>query len=620
MRAMVHDAGALCTRGEPRNLELPLADNSGMNQETGWFRGILHVHPVFTGTMTSEMSGVFYCGDNLEILDELRLIPDESVDLIYLDPPFNSRRAFNVVYKDSRAQELAFKDYWSWEEAAPLFTRLVDGAEAPPRLRSLLRGYRDVLIEQDADLLAYLSMMTPRLVALHRVLKSTGSLYLHCDPTASHYLKAIMDAIFGADRFENEVIWKRFSSKNDPKRYGRVHDTILFYTKSSTFTWHPQRTPVEEYSIDKNFTDHDDGRRFTLVDLTANKPGGDTDYEWHGVRPYKGRHWAYSREKMDQMFEAGLIVFRRTGMPRLKRYLDEQEGAPLQDVWTDIKLATSSKERVGYPTQKPLALLERILQGSSNPGDVVLDPFCGCGTTIEACERMGRRWIGIDIARKAVEIAEERFKKQDLEAPTIEWVPPDVDAAAALARNGLKFEEWVRRKIRAVRYRKKDRGIDGEALFHDGQRSTHVLISVKGGKLNPAMVRELRGTMERERVPIAVLVSMQEPSKEMRREATHAGFIQGPDGRQIPRLQLLTVEQILEKRRRREEPIDAPGRNVTEMPPPTVPTGVPKNYEQMALKLDTLKPPKKARKGKAPEAAQPAAEVSTKRKSARPGG
>lgn len=571
------------------------------------------------------MSGIFYCGDNLEILDELGRVPSESVDLIYLDPPFNSRRTFNVVYKGSQAQELAFKDYWSWDEAAPTFARLVESSSAPPRLRSLLRGLYDLLKDDDSDLLAYISMMSQRLVALHRVLKATGSLYLHCDPTASHYLKTTMDAIFGADGFKNEVIWKRFSSKNDPNRYGRIHDSILFYTKSSEFTWNPQRTPVEEYSINKNFTDDDNGRRFTLVDLTAGKAGGDVDYEWHGVKPYKGRHWAYSKAKMDEMFDAGLIVFRRTGMPRLKRYLDEQAGPPLQDVWTDIKLATSSKERVGYPTQKPLALLERILLASSNAGDLVLDPFCGCATTIEACERMGRRWIGIDIARKAVEITESRFEKLGLAPPTIKWFPPDLDAAAELAkRSGIKFEEWARLKLRAVRNRKRDRGIDGEAVYQDHEgRKTHVLISVKSGKLNPAMVRELRGTIEREKAPIGVLVTMHEPSKEMKREATHAGFILGHGAAEIPKLQILTMKQVFDG-----EGIRAPGVNVTVMPTPTVPTGSPNKDEQLGLTFDgpatksnrpNTKPPVKVRKSAAAENENGNHGKRAQRRSGRPG-
>lgn len=544
------------------------------------------------GTIPISMSGIFYCGDNLEILTELNLVPPESVDLIYLDPPFNSQRTYNIVYKDSRAQEEAFKDHWSWEEAAPQYAKLLHSADTPPKLRTLLRGLKELLIDDDADLLAYLAMMAPRLFALHRTLKPTGSLYLHCDPTASHYLKMLLDAVFGADRMVNEVVWKRFSSKNDPKRYGRVHDSILFYTKSSVFTWHEKLMPVEEYSIKKNFTAEDNGRLYTLVDLTASKPGGDVEYEWHGVRPYKGRYWAYSREKMDAMYAAGLIVFRRTGMPRLKRYLDEQPGVPLQDVWTDIKLATSARERIGYPTQKPVALLERIIEASSKPGDVVLDPFCGCGTTIEACEHLGRRWIGIDIAAKAVEVTEARFKKQGWEPPEVKWYPPDRDAAEALARRrngGAQFEAWVLRKVRAAKRRKHDRGIDGEAFFKDEKgRVTHVLVSVKSGKLAPTFVRDLRGTIERERAPIGVLVCLEEPKKECRREATHAGYLRTEDGRQIPRLQFLTVDQIFQG-----IGIDAPGVNVTEMPQGIVPDKVPE-HEQLSLRLEPPKPPKKA--------------------------
>jgi DNA modification methylase len=518
----------------------------------------------------SFMTGVLYCGDNLEILAN-DYIAAESVDLIYLDPPFNSQRTYNVVYKDSRAQAEAFKDYWSWEDAASLYVQYVTQGTAPLRVRSILKTLHDALIDEDSDLLAYLTMMAPRLVAIHRVLKPTGSLYLHCDPTASHYLKVILDAICGSDHFQNEVIWQRAGGKNDAIRYGRSHDSLLFYVKGKQFTWNQRYTAFQDYSVAKNYTAADpDGRRYRLSDLTANKPGGDVDYEWHGKKPYKGRHWAYSRENMDKFLAEGRIVFRRTGMPVYKRYLDEMPGVPLQDVWTDIKLASDTPERVGYPTQKPLALLDRILQISSNPGDIVLDPFCGCGTTIVACEKMGRQWIGIDIARKAVDVLEARFAAEPLPEPSIIWHPADPDAAAALAeRDPDQFEAWIRRKIRAEK-RKKDRGIDGECFYKDADgKSWHVILSVKGGhSLNPGMVRDLRGTIERENAPIGVLVCMYEPSREMRLEATRAGFLPVSDvGGPIPRIQIVTVEQLFSER----VPIRAPGENVTPRVIPAVP-------------------------------------------------
>ncbi len=530
------------------------------------------------------MAGRIYCGDNLEVLSLSEFFQPEMVDLVYADPPFNSQRTYNIVYKDSNAQDEAFKDFWTWTEAAPMYARLMSDSTLLPRsLKPLLESLHARLIDDDDDLLAYLTMMTPRLVAMHRVLKKTGSLYLHCDPTASHYLKVVLDAIFGKDGFKNEIVWRRFGAKNDPKRYGRCHDVLLFYTKSDDFCWNEQRMPVEEYSIKKNFTAEDDGRLYTLVDLTAHKAGGDVSYEWHGVRPYKGRYWAYSKENMDRMFDEGLIVFRRTGMPRLKRYLDEQPGVPLQDVWLDIKLATASKERLGYPTQKPLELISRILKASTNHGDIVLDPFCGCGTTVEASERLGRRWFGVDIAKKAVDVISARFARAGLDAPEIVWQPADKDAAHALGEaHKSGFEKWALRKIRAARVRAKDRGIDGEALFKDNDTSYHVIVSVKAGGVKPGDVRDLRGTMDREHSPIGVFVTRNPPSEEMKREAVRLGFLDSFDAEgPIPRIQFVSVERMFGPL----PPIRCPGKNVTEMPKPTIPPP-PVIGEQLGLDID----------------------------------
>lgn len=565
---------------------------------------------VGSGTITgNDMAGVFYCGDNLEVLNELRHVSDESVDLVYLDPPFNSRRTFNIVYKGSLAQTEAFKDFWSWEEAARGFEAFVEASSTPPRLRLMLRALREALIEEDADLLAYLAMMAPRLVALRRVLKPSGALWLHCDATASHYLKVVLDSIFGSGLFKNELIWQRTTGKAlQSKRLPNNHDVLLLY-RGDEGTWNLEAT-FSRYDLDnldektaKKYSHRDaDGRRYQLDNLINPNPDRpNLTYEFLGVT----RVWRWTRERMQAAYEAGVVVQPRPGaVPRFKRYLDEQNGRPFGDVWTDIPpLNSQASERLGYPTQKPLALLERIIRIGTNEGDLVLDPFCGCGTTIEACERWGRRWIGIDIAAKAVEVIEGRFAALGLDAPEVIWAPPDLDAAAALAkRSGIKFEEWARRKVRAVKRRKKDRGIDGEAFFRDAAgRVTHVLVSVKSGKLTPAMVRELRGTVERERAPIGVLVTMQEPSKEMRREATEAGFLDG----HIPKLQILTMAQVFAG-----EGIRAPGVNVTEMPSPSVPTGTPNNQEQLGLKwgpTSLKKPSDKSKPSKPPEATKASA-------------
>ncbi|MEO8178269.1 MAG: DNA methyltransferase [Deltaproteobacteria bacterium] len=513
------------------------------------------------------MAGTLYCGDNLEVLQEY--VPTESVDLVYLDPPFNSQRVYNIVYKDSGAQEEAFKDHWRWEEAAPTFSRLIEH-EAPPRLRKLLTGLHDLLIDDDADLLAYLTMMTPRLAALHRTLKPTGSLYLHCDPTASHYLKAVLDGIFGVAAFQNEVIWRRTRAHNDRALtgFGATHDVLLYYSKTKTKTFNKvftARDPNAPKTHDLYV--HTDGKTYRKDNCRA--PGNrGPRYTWNGHT----HNWRFTEENARQLEREGRIVYSKTGMPRLLRPIDPNSGSPLQDIWTDIDSPNSgSAEMLGYQTQKPLALLDRILRCSSNPGDLVLDPFCGCGTTIEASERLGRRWIGIDIARKAVEVTEKRFEKVELEPPVVRWHPTDLQAAAALAeRDPKQFEEWSLRKVRAVRRRKKDRGIDGEAMFREADgTSWNVLVSVKGGRsLNPGMVRDLRGTVEREKAPLGVLVSMHEPSKEMRLEATRAGFLsvvdrEGP----IPRLQIVTVARLFSD----FPSIRCPGANVTEMPSKVVP-------------------------------------------------
>lgn len=572
-------------------------------------------------TIPSLMSGIFYCGDNLEILTELQLIPDESVDLIYLDPPFNSQQTYNVVYKDSRAQAEAFKDYWSWDEAAPQYAALLDATTTPAKLRTLLRGLRDALIDDDADLLAYIAMMAPRLIVLHRALKKTGGLYLHCDPTASHYLKMLLDAIFGSSSYRNEIIWKRTGAHSAAKRFGPVHDVIFFFSKSKSYIWTDPRIGYDDAYLNKYYKyDDGDGRLYWRNSITAaGTRNGSSGKPWRGFDPGKqGSHWKFTVEKLEELDAAGKLYWpQKGGWPQIKRYRDELKGMPISDVWDDIdKINPAGNERLGYPTQKPLALLDRIVGASSRPGDLVLDPFCGCGTTIEACERMGRRWIGVDIAAKAVEVTEGRFEKHGWVAPDVRWYPPDIDAAKALAARpsgGQKFEIWALRKIRAVRRRKHDRGIDGESFFRDAEgRMTHALVSVKSGKLNPGMVRDLRGTMERERVPVGVLVTLNEPSKEMRHEATHAGFL-SVGGEQIPRLQFLTVEQIF-----RGERIRAPGVNVTDMQPAALPAAATLSEEQLSLRLDPAKPPAKIKKERVAAAKPKEAAPESKPASSRP--
>ncbi|MCG7843985.1 MAG: site-specific DNA-methyltransferase, partial [Methanomassiliicoccales archaeon] len=347
------------------------------------------------------MKNTLYYGDNLDIMREH--IADESVDLVYLDPPFNSARDYNVLFKqakkdENQAQITAFTDTWQWSKKR--YEEFFDDA-GNARLFPLMSSLHDILGQ--SEMMAYLLMMAPRLLELHRVLKPTGSLYLHCDPAASHYLKIMLDVVFGPTAFRNEVIWKRTSAHSSAKRYGPVHDVLLFYRRTDQFTWVPQFQAYDQGYLD-TFFDHEDadGRRWKRMDVTgAGTRRGETGKPWRGIDvTAKGRHWAYTHGDLEKMDAQGRLHWpaKEDGMPRLKQYMDDMPGVPLQDVITDVRpIHNLADERMGYPTQKPLALLERIINASSNPGDVVFDPFCGCGTAVVGAEKLGRRWIGIDV-------------------------------------------------------------------------------------------------------------------------------------------------------------------------------------------------------------------------------
>ena len=503
---------------------------------------------------------LYFC-DNLGALrDE---ISDESVDLVYLDPPFNSNASYNVLYKEptgegSNAQIEAFDDTWHW---GPQTAEIYDKTrEAGGKLGDLIEAMLRFLGKN--DMMAYLAMMAPRLKELHRVLKPTGSLYLHCDPTASHYLKLVMDAIFGPREFQNEIAWKRFSAKNDPTRYGRSHDVLLYYVKGHPSTWNPEYGPFEEDYVEQNYRyiEKDTGRRYRLSDLTAHKPGGDVDYEWHGMRPYKGRHWAFSRQNLEKFLVDGRIVFRRTGMPVYKRYLDEMPGVPLQDIWTDVRLHAGSKERLGYATQKPESLLERIINASSNIGDLILDPFCGCGTTIAVAERLHRKWIGIDITHLAINLVIRRLKDtfgKDLSEFQVIGDPTDLAGARDLAsKNRHQFEWWALSLVSAhpAQDKKKgaDRGIDGVIFFKDDKSQEHkkIVVQVKSGHVTAPQIRDLKGVVEREKAVIGLFITLEKPTRDMIKEAADAEFYvpkaEAYGHQKFPKIQILTVEEMLE--------------------------------------------------------------------------
>ena len=502
-----------------------------------------------------------YFGDNLKILRDY--VEDASVDLIYLDPPFNSSATYNVLFKEksgeeSAAQITAFEDTWQWsQEAEAVYREIVESG--PHKLADLMQALLAFLGRN--DMMAYLVMMAIRLVELHRVLKPIGSIYLHCDPTASHYLKLVLDSIFSPWNFLNEIIWKRTSAHSSAKRYGPVHDVALFYSKTERFTWNAQYSPHDESYIATHYRSKDEsGRPYTLSDLTAaGKREGSSGKSWHGFSPAsKGNHWKFTIENLERLDAEGRIYWPSGGgWPRYRRYLDEVKGVPMQDVWTDLDpINAKASERLGYPTQKPEALLERIIKASSNEGDVVLDPFCGCGTAIAVAERLKRRWIGIDITYLAINLVQRRLRDHhptDLSPYEIIGAPTDVQGAEALKEiSPHQFEWWAVDLVNArpAKDHKKgaDTGIDGYINFFDDKsgQAKQVIVQVKSGYVGVNHLRDLKGVIEREKAAIGALITLREPTRPMLTEAAAAGFYESKDFRgRYPRLQILTIAQLL---------------------------------------------------------------------------
>jgi DNA modification methylase len=495
-----------------------------------------------------------YYGDNLDVLR--RHVDDESVDLVYLDPPFNSNATYNVLFAErdgsqAASQIKAFEDTWKWDRgAARAYEEVV---ELGGRVSQAMQAFRTFLGEN--DMLAYLAMMAPRLLELRRVLKPTGSIYLHCDPTASHYLKMLMDAVFGPQCFQNEIIWKRTSAHSSAKRYGPVHDVVLFYARSAEMKWVGGYQDYDEQYVRDRFKRGGE-HPWKDADLTGSGiRHGDTGQVWRGFDvTAKGRHWAYPPSELDRMDAEGRIYWpkKKGGWPREKVLLDVAKGIPLQDVWTDIfPINSQAQERLGYPTQKPEALLERLIQASSNEGDVVLDPFCGCGTAVSAAQKLNRRWIGIDITNLAITLVRSRLTDTFGGTAEYEVIGEPVslpDAAKLAADDPYQFQWWALGLVGARPVEEKkgaDKGIDGRVYFHVGDgRTRQIVLSVKAGHLNVSHVRDLRGVIEREQADIGVLISLEEPTSPMRREAASAGFYASPWGKH-PRLQLVTVEDLL---------------------------------------------------------------------------
>jgi site-specific DNA-methyltransferase (adenine-specific) len=509
-----------------------------------------------------------YYGDNLEVL---RGFPDASVDLIYLDPPFNSNAGYNVLFKSASgagadASIEAFDDTWTWGEASK--NALLDIAAGTNRpLQVMMEAMRTGIGEN--PLMAYLAMMAVRLVELHRVLKDAGSLYLHCDPTASHYLKLVLDVVFGAENFRNEIIWKRTSPKGLAfTRFASNHDTILTVQKSLEATWNASYMPHSEAYVQRySLVDENTGKRFQATSLlNPNKDRPNLTYEFGGHT----KVWRWTRERMLEADAAGLVYHPPGGgVPREKRFLDEQEGVPISDVWTDIPpLNSQAQERLGYPTQKPRALLERIIAASSNEGDVVLDPFCGCGTAVDAAQKLGRQWIGIDITHIAIGMIENRMREgyPGIAFETI-GVPKDFASAERLAADDPhQFQQWVCWQVGGFPRDKKggDKGVDGwfNYLAESGKIETGV-ISVKAGEnVNPGMVRDLGEVMRRDKHRFGLFVMKGMPTKGMRDAAEAQEVIETEFGR-FPAMQFVTLAELFQGIKPKLPPLISPVKKAT---------------------------------------------------------
>lgn len=523
------------------------------------------------------MVNQLYYGDNLEVLR--RYIKDESVDLCYIDPPFNSKRNYNQIYNnigaEDKAQAQAFIDTWEWDDHAirgideiltnyhGLFTQ---------QCVALISGLTNVLGK--GSLLAYLVSMTLRITEIHRVLKPTGSFYLHCDPTASHYLKLILDAVFCSNKgiYQSEIVWKRTTAhgnaKQGAKKFEINFDTIFLYSKTNQYTFNTIYRPFQEDQLEQQYNkvDHN-GRRYRLVTPTAAKGGGDTSYEFHGVKPPKGRFWAYSKENMEKFYEDNKLYFSSSGQPYIKYYLDERPGVAVMSFWDDIKpMSPTSKERLGYPTQKPEALLERIIKASSNENDVILDAYCGCGTTIAVCQKLDRQWLGIDITYQSISLIlkrlEDSFGKEFVDTIKLHGIPKDIESAKALAnkaddRTRKEFEKWAiltYTNNRAVINVKKgsDKGVDGTVYFQgDKGEPEKVIFQVKSGKVKSGDIRDLLGTMTLENASIAIFITLENPTKDMLKTAKSAGFYQNKlMTHSCDKIQIVTVQDIIENKQR----------------------------------------------------------------------
>ena len=546
-----------------------------------------------------------YYGDCMTVMQEL---PDASVDLIYLDPPFNSQRGYNAIYSTETGQPLpdqieAFCDMWELDDERERAIRhmpvLMREAGVDDDVAEFWRIWMNALRGTQPRLLAYLSYMVQRLLQVRRILKPAGSLYYHCDPTAAHYIKVMLDGIFGHQQFGSEIVWKRTSAHSSARRWGPIHDTIFYYRRGERATWNRVYEAHDAEYVERQYRHRDEeGRPYRIGDLTGSGVRtGASGEPWRGVDPSeRGRHWAAPgstgfppwiavpegygtasvQGRLEMLNSVGLVHWpKRGGMPAFKRYLATSPGRAAQDLVLDIAPVTSgANERMGYPTQKPVALLERIIAASSNPGDVVLDPFAGCATTLEAAERLGRRWIGIDIAIHAVKRVarvrlQERLGLVEGEDFTIEGVPRNVEGARDLwERDKYQFQKWAVEHADGFVTAKRtaDGGIDGRLYFYAPDYSGLVpgdtplsdtlesmVIEVKGGRnVSIADVRALRGVLDNDEALMAGLIVLDELSptkgRNFARFMGEAGTVEIM-GNEYPRMQILTVAELLDGRR-----------------------------------------------------------------------
>lgn len=496
-----------------------------------------------------------YFGDNLAVMKEH--IRDAAVDLIYLDPPFNSKATYNILYKSpigAESQRQAFEDTWRWEDGAEEAMESVRRSDITIwRVLTSLQGFLG-----QSDVMAYLAMMAVRLIEMRRVLKPTGSIYLHCDPTASHYLKVVMDSIFGGENFRNEITWLRSrnpkGSQHALTKFSPSTDTILYYGRSNAAPFYEQavRTPLSEAELLTKYPRADELGRYADAPVLCSAsmgPRPNLVYEYKGFTP-PPYGWRMTRDKLEELDRAGNLGWSKTGAPRRKLRPEDDRGAPITSFWGDIApLNSQAEERIGYPTQKPLALLERIIAASSKPGDVVLDPFCGCGTAVHAAERMGRSWIGIDITYLAIQVIEDRIKNWLPAARYIvEGIPKDEFAARKLAEmSPYVFQQWAVGRVGGQsRGKGPDKGVDGEVLFVTG-RGTYgrAIVSVKGGKhVGPDAIRILKSVVQRDDADMGIFICLNDPTADMRTEAALGGRIVLPGGER-PRIQIVTAKDLI---------------------------------------------------------------------------